>query len=143
MEQLKLIALDQEDLGVISTYCQDSVGKIADLEYLPGQRRFVLTFNRYVWENNDKRRVPERRRCVLHFNQVNSVKIIAIDRSNPQDVLSLLAVTFDVDEPPGGIVNLMFSGESAIALDVECIEAQLSDMDAAWKAKSRPVHKPD
>ncbi len=141
MERLKLVAMDEEDLGVISTYCQDAVGKISDLEYLSTQRRFILTLNRYVWENNGKRRIPERRRSVLHFNQVENVKITGLDQNSPETVLSLLAVTFEGEEPPAGTLKLLFSGGASIRIDVECIEVQLSDMDAAWKAKSVPSHK--
>jgi hypothetical protein len=143
MERLKLIALDKEGLDIISTYCQDAVAKIGDLEYLPSERRFILTMNRYVWEKDGNRRSPERRRSVLHFNEIDSVKITGIDRRKPEDILSLLTVTFEIKELPSGTLNLVFSGGSAIRLDAECIEVQLSDMDAAWKAKSHPVHQID
>ncbi|MCF6322328.1 MAG: DUF2948 family protein [Rhizobiaceae bacterium] len=143
MERLKLIAMDEEDLGVISAHCQDAVGKVSDLEFLPSQKRFILTLNRYVWENSGKRRIPERRRSVLHFNQVEDVKITGIDQKSPQTILSLLAVTFEGKEAPAGSLNLVFSGNATIRLDVECIEVQLSDMDAAWKAKSVPTHNAD
>ena len=141
MKQLKLIAMDKEDLGIISAHCQDAVLKIADLEYLPNENRFVVSMNRFVWENSGKRRVPERRRSVLHFNGVNSVKVIGIDRSKPDEILSLLAITFEPEIVPSGKIHLVFSGNGAINLDMECIEVQLSDMDAAWQAKSNPVHE--
>lgn len=143
MERLKIIAMDKEDLGILSTYCQDAVAKIGDLEYLPEESRFVLAMNRYVWEIVGEKSSPERRRSVLHFNQVNSVKVTGIDRTKPQDVLSLLAVTFEPEELPAGSVHLVFSAGASILMEVECIEVQLSDMDAAWKAKSQPVHDVD
>ena len=141
MERLKLIAMDKEDLGIISTYCQDGVLKIGDIEYLASQRQFIITMNRYVWEKGGRMKIPERRRSVLHFNQVNGAKIFDIDRTQVDKVLSLLAVTFEPDDLPGGTLHLVFSGEAAIRLKVECIEVQLSDMDAAWQAKSQPSHK--
>ncbi len=143
MERLKLVAMDKEDLGIISTYCQDAVLKIGDLEYLPKEERFVIAMNRYVWENSGKMNVPERRRAILHFNKISNVKITGIDRNKPDDVLALLAVTFEPDDLPAGKMHLVFSGNSAIRFDVECIEAQLSDLDAAWQAKSRPAHSLD
>ena len=36
MDTLKLIALDEEDLQILSAHLQDSVLKIADIDYLPG-----------------------------------------------------------------------------------------------------------
>ncbi len=143
MKQLKLMAMDKEDLGIISAHCQDAVLKIGDLEYYPGENRFIVTMNRFVWENSGKRRIPERRRSVLHFNSVNSVKTTAIDRTAPDEILSLLALTFEPDELPSGKLHLVFSGNSAICLEVECIEVQLSDMNAAWEAKSNPAHNLD
>ncbi|MCP4071877.1 MAG: DUF2948 family protein [Hyphomicrobiales bacterium] len=143
MERLKLIALDKEDLGILSTYCQDAVAKIGDLQYLPAQRRFVVVMNRYVWEVDGKNRTPERRRSVLHFNQIDSVKIASIDQQKRDEVLSLLAVTFEPEELPAGKLHLVFSGGATIRMEVECIEVQLSDMDAAWKAKSQPAHDMD
>lgn len=143
MERLKLIALDKEDLGILSTYCQDAVAKIGDLEYLPTERRFVIIMNRYAWDSDKKIRSSERRRSVLHFNQIENVKVTGIDRGNRDGVLSLLAVTFEPDELPAGHLHLVFSGDAEIRLEVECIEAQLSDMEAAWKAKSQPVHNLD
>lgn len=143
MKQLKLMALDKEDLGVISAHCQDAVLQIRDLEYLHGERRFVITMNRFVWENTGKRRVPERRRSVLHFNGIDNVKVTGIDRNKPDEVLSLLAVTFEPGELPSGKMHLVFSGNSAISMDAECIEVQLSDMNAAWEAKSNPAHDLD
>ncbi|TIS73354.1 MAG: DUF2948 family protein, partial [Mesorhizobium sp.] len=46
---LKLIALDDQDLSIISAHVQDAVMKVSDLEYLPAAKRFVLTMNRFVW----------------------------------------------------------------------------------------------
>ena len=143
MERLKLIALDKEDLGVLSTYCQDAVAKIGDLEYLPNEKRFVVVMNRYVWEIDGKKRTPERRRAVLHFNQIEDVKITGIDQNKPDEVLSLLAVTFEPEDIPAGKIHLVFSGNATIRMAVECIEVQLTDMDAAWKAKAQPVHDMD
>lgn len=137
MSQLKLMALDTEDLSVISSCCQDAVLKIGEMQYLSAEKRFVLTLNRFVWE---KERTKERRRSVLHFERVNGVKIQGLDRSNGDLVTSLLAITFEESEAPGGTLELVFAGDGAVRLEVECIEAQLTDMNAAWKAASIPSH---
>ena len=56
-------------------------------------------------------------------------------------MLSLLAVRFSPAEAPAGAIELVFSGNAVIRLDVECIEAKLADTGGAWRASSRPVHR--
>jgi len=140
MAQLKLMALDAEDLQVISSCCQDSVLKVGDLEYLSSRKQFTLSLNRFAWESDSKSKTPERRKSVLNFARVIGVKVSGIDRSDKEMVLSLLAVIFTAGEEPGGEVELVFAGDGAIRLAVECIEAQLADMPAAWEARGRPSH---
>ena len=49
MPDLKLIALDAEDLGVISAHLQDAVLRVGDMVYLPNEKRFVALANRFDW----------------------------------------------------------------------------------------------
>ncbi|MER8534941.1 DUF2948 family protein [Mesorhizobium sp. M1005] len=143
MNGLKLVALDDQDLSIISAHVQDAVMKVSDLEYLPSVKRFVLTMNRFVWEvkSGFLRQHNERRQAVLHFDRVLGAKTSGIARDKPDEVLSLLAISFLALDKPAGIVELIFSGGGAIMLDVECIEARLADVGGAWEATSRPVHR--
>jgi hypothetical protein len=143
MTALKLIALDDQDLSIVSAHVQDAVLKVSDLEFLPAAKRFLLTMNRFVWEAKSGlfRQHNERRQAVLHFDRVLGAKTSGIDRDRPAEVLSLLAVSFIEISKPAGIVELIFSGGGAIMLDVECIEARLADIGGAWEATSRPIHK--
>ncbi|ESW84079.1 MULTISPECIES: DUF2948 family protein [unclassified Mesorhizobium] len=143
MNGLKLVALDDQDLSIISAHLQDAVMKVSDLEYLPSVKRFVLTMNRFVWEAKSGflRQHNERRQAVLHFDRVLGAKTSGIARDKPDEVLSLLAISFLALDKPAGIVELIFSGGGAIMLDVECIEARLADVGGAWEATSRPVHR--
>ena len=140
---LKLIALDDQDLSIVSAHVQDAVLKVSDLEFLPAAKRFLLTMNRFVWEAKSGlfRQHNERRQAVLHFDRVLGAKTSGIDRDKPAEVLSLLAISFIEISKPAGIVELIFSGGGAIMLDVECIEARLADIGGAWEATSRPIHK--
>ncbi|MEM6464285.1 MAG: DUF2948 family protein [Pseudomonadota bacterium] len=143
MELLKLVALDKEDLSIISAYVQDAVFKTGDLEYIGNDKRFVLVGNRFAWEESKggRKRNFERRRAALHFNRVNTVRSRGFDRARDDTVLSLLAVNFvPGDEQPAGRIELIFSGNAAIELEVECVEAQLSDLGAAWRTAFRPNH---
>ncbi|QKD05550.1 DUF2948 family protein [Mesorhizobium loti] len=140
---LRLIALDDQDLSIVSAHVQDAVLKVSDLEYLPSAKRFVLTMNRFVWEAKSGlfRQHNERRQAVLHFDRVLGAKTNGIARHKPAEVLSLLAISFIEISKPAGIVELIFSGGGTIMLDVECIEARLADIGGAWEATSRPIHK--
>ncbi|HWK66124.1 MAG TPA: DUF2948 family protein [Rhizobiaceae bacterium] len=144
MDALKLVALDEEDLQIVSAHTQDAVMKVADLEYFPRDKRFVVAMNRFAWEESGvgffKKR-NERRRSVLHFESVGGVKTTGIARDKPEEVLSLLAIRFQPGDAPAGEVELLFSGGAVIRLDVEYIEARMADLGAAWQASSRPVHE--
>ncbi len=144
MSQLKLIALDTQDLEIVSAHVQDAVIKVADLTYIAGEKRFVLAMNRFVWENRPGffTRRHERRRAALHFEGVRAVKSIGFAREGAEDVLSLLAVRFEPgSEAPSGFIELTFSGGAAVRLEVDFVEARLSDLGAAWETGSRPVHR--
>ena len=54
MEPLKLIALDEEDLAVVSSLLQDAVLRVADMTYVPAQKRFAAVLNRFDWETAAK-----------------------------------------------------------------------------------------
>ncbi|MEM1370995.1 MAG: DUF2948 family protein [Pseudomonadota bacterium] len=44
---------------------------------------------------------------------------------------------------PEGRVSLIFSGGMEMALEVECLEAELRDLSAAWETSNRPEHALD
>ena len=143
MNPLKLVALDQDDLTVVSAHVQDAVMKIGDLDFFEGRKLFVMPMNRFAWEKNAGflGGQPERRNSVLHFNRVLSARTTGLPLDRPADIVSLLAVSFAATDAPAGRVDLVFSGGGAIRLEVECIEARLADLGGAWEALSRPAHK--
>lgn len=142
MADLKLVALDSEDLAVISAHMQDSVFKVADIDWSPRDQQFALAANRFVWEEAARKRKGfERRRAALVFKRVLSVRSIGIDRARRDDVLSLLALQFEQKgEGPEGTLELSLSGTASIVLEVECIEVQLADIGGAWETGSKPRH---
>jgi len=138
---LKLTALDADDLAVISAHMQDAVLKAGDLSYLRKARKFALLANRFVWEHGPRAEHFERRRAGLHFDRVNRVTAQNIRRDDRETVLSLLSIGFEAGETPSGTIILNFSGGGTIRLDVECIEAQLSDLGPAWATEHLPRHE--
>jgi hypothetical protein len=144
MDPLKLVALDRDDVDVISTHLQDAVLKVADVRWQPADKRLVVGVNRFDWEaaHDD---LPEyrRRRAALRFDRVLSLKCRNIDPANPNTVLNLLAVEFTEQDPPGGVVTLLFSGGAALRLEVECLEAELADLGPVWTTAACPDHMHD
>jgi DUF2948 family protein len=136
---LKLVALDPEDLAVLSAHLQDAIAKVGDIAYLPKEKRFAMLLNRFDWTGSE-RNPPARRRAGIHFERVLAAKTRGIDLAASDAIVNLLAVEFEEKEPPTGIVTLFFSGEAAIKLEVECLEAALSDIGPQWPARKRPRH---
>lgn len=143
---LKLVALDDEDLNIISAHLQDAVLLVADLNYIAKEKRFALALNRFVWDKDQPRKgqiVNERRRTALHFDRVEKVQTQNIRRDAPDGALNLLAIQYLPSDAPAGTIDLIFSGGGVVRLFIECIEAQVSDLGAAWQSKSRPEHPLD
>jgi hypothetical protein len=142
MDLLRLVALDQEDLAVISAHLQDAEVRTADLAYLPHERRFACVAQRFDWETTPDQ-PPRRRLTGLHFERVLRARCRGVDRSKPDQVLNLLGVTFTETDAPSGTATLYFEDGSAIQLDMECIEAQMKDLGPVWACDKRPTHDMD
>jgi hypothetical protein len=138
---LKLIALDETDLEVLSSLLQDAVIRVGDMSYLPGQKRFAAVLNRFEWEKavRDDTKNYKRRRTALRFDRVFGAKTKNL-KPEGERVLSLLTVRFEPSEPPAGYVTLTFSGDASIQLQVECIEAELRDLGPEWRTRFKPEH---
>lgn len=141
MDFLRLVALDDEDLAVMSAHLQDAVLRVGDMSYLPRERRFALCARRFDWEEDRLDQGPQRRLTGLHFERVLAVRCRGIDRSKPDATLNLLGMAFEEKDPPSGCATLLFSDGGAIQLDLECIEAQMKDLGPAWDAPSAPEHE--
>ncbi len=120
---------------------QDAVLKVGDLSYLQKSRKFALVANRFVWEHGARPAHFERRQAGLHFDRVNKVTAEQIRRDDADAVLSLLSIGYEAGKAPSGAIVLAFSGGGTLRLEVECIEAQLSDLGPAWATEHIPQHE--
>lgn len=145
MDQLKLAALDTEDLEVLSAHLQDAVLTVGDIRYLPRENKAIIAVNRFVWDKAADKRTKEheRRRAALAIAQVRSMKAAGIRQDAKGAILELLAVTFVEGEAPSGQIRFEFAGGGTVVLDVDCIEAQLADLGAAWGTPNKPAHDLD
>jgi hypothetical protein len=143
MAELKLIALDADDLAVLSAHLQDAIIQVADIAYLPKERRFAAIGNRFDWLAAVAPEAADgyaRRRAAVRFERVLGAQVQAIDLKNKSAILSLLAVTFEPTAAPEGHVTLHFAEGGAIRLHVECVEAELKDLGPIWRVDFKPQH---
>ena len=127
--QLKLIALDADDLAVISAHVQDARVQTGDIIWRQGEKRLVVGMNRLDWEQTlTGETSPRRLISALRFDRVLACKSRDIDLETPEAELDLLGIEFFPGEPPGGSAVLMFSQGGALRLDVECLECELADL---------------
>lgn len=150
MHDLKLMALDEEDLSVLAAHLQDAVLTAGDMTFLKGERRFALVANRFDWSQASKSAPAQldgdaftRRRAGVRFERVMNAKVTGFDPSKKDTALSLLTVTFETANEPSGFVTLHFSGGGAVRLEVECIEAAIQDLGSAWSTQRKPSHTGD
>jgi len=145
VDELKLVALDRDDIEVVSAHVQDALVRIADVYWQPREHRFVMVLNRFDWitaadAKADPKADYRRCRTALRFERVLSCKCRNLDQSNKEANLNLLAVEFAESDPPTGIVTLTFSGGGVIRLEVECLEAELADLGEVFAAHTCPNH---
>ncbi|PTW43882.1 DUF2948 family protein [Rhodovulum kholense] len=137
---LHLMAAEASDLEVISALVQDAVLQVTEMRWDRPRRRFAALVNRFRWEDKEaaerRGRPFERVQAVLTVEDVTQVVSQGIDRSDPDLVLSLMAVTFEPGEDGTGRVVLTLAGDGAVALDVECLEVTLHDVTRPYAAPS-------
>ena len=147
MDALKLVALDKEDIEVVSAHLQDAIVKAADIRWRPSEKRLVVGLNRFDWEAaNGGSQGFRRHRAVLRFDRVSACKCrncTNCTEDAKDKVLNLLAVSFEETDQPAGVVTLMFSGGAALRLEVECLEAELVDLGPSWTTDCCPGHVVD
>ena len=128
---LKLVALDAEDLAVISAHVQDAHVQVADIIWRQDEKRLVIGMNRLDWEQAlAGKATPRRLVAALRFDRVLACKSRKIDAAAPDAALDLVGIEFCSGKEPGGSALLMFSHGGALRLDVECLECELVDFGA-------------
>lgn len=146
---LSLLAIDSEDLSIVSTHLQNAVVRVGEMIYQPHDQRFVLLAARYDWmrAHHD---TPMRVRAGVHFDHVTRVTHIGVDQNTPNMALNLQSLLFkpmssaadgDSTTSPdlcAGQILLAFQNGATIRLEVECIEAQMRDIGPRWPTRHAP-----
>ncbi len=139
---LKLKAADKNDLKVFAAYLQDSLTVSKDIKYLEKNKTFICLFNRFMWEDAEKGifRYNKRIRSALKINDVISVRSKNINMEKKK-VLEFLTINIEEGQNANININLLFSGNLTISINVETVNATLEDFSDSWKTKIKPVHK--
>ena len=138
VEPLRLLAEDADDLQIISVALQDAILRPVDIVWEKNTRTLTLALSRFCWECGGTRVMT-----AMQFGDVTAVKSRRLHRS-PDSALELLAIDFLPDEDPeaapGGRVILMFAGGGDLRIDVECLDAVVTDLSERWPARLAPTH---
>lgn len=137
VEPLRLLAEDADDLSIMSAALQDAILRPVDIVWEPGARRVTLTLSRFCWECGGTRVM-----AAMQFGDVSAVKSRRLPRG-PENALELLAIHFEEADAPGGRVLMMFAGGGDLRIDVECLDAVLTDLSERWPARIAPTHLED
>jgi Protein of unknown function (DUF2948) len=151
---LKLRAEDADDFAIISACLQDALVPVGDMAYLRDEQAFVLTVNRFCWENctetfdspvPDGESAPdpalegcsnyERVNCVVRFDHVAVVRHRGLDLTDRGRVLELLTL-----ETSPNAVTLVFADGAEIRFEGEAVRCRLHDMGEPWPTQWRPRH---
>lgn len=133
-EPLRLLAEDADDLSIMSAALQDAILRPVDIVWEPAARRVTLALSRFCWECGGTRVM-----AAMQFGDVTAVKSRRLPRG-PETPLELLAMDFMPGDAPGGRIIMMFAGGGDLRIDVECLDAVLTDLSERWPARIAPTH---
>ena len=139
---LKLLAINDNDLKVLSAHLQDSVTLVKDMVFLKKNKTFLMMVNRFMWEDIEKGifRKNKRIRCAVKFENVFEVRSKNINQKRPNKILELLSIENKLKNNNHRLI-LTFSGSNEVALIVEEIQVLLDDIGLPWEVKHIPKHK--
>ena len=139
---LKLLALNDDDLKVLSAHLQDSVILVKDMIFLKKSRTFLMMVNRFMWEDVERGifRENKRIRCAVKFENVFEVKSRNISQKKQDKILELLSIDSEVKNNKKELL-ITFAGNNEIILIVEEINILLDDVGLPWKVKHVPKHE--
>ena len=119
----KIIAKSPDDLQFISACCYQAKVKISDIKYLPKNKIFIISLERYNRETEEKK---SKINSIIKFEFIESTKSKKIDQNNPDLILELLTIDIFKKNFKYEIV-LLFSDNRIINLNAEVIEITLED----------------
>ena len=121
----KIIAKDNQGLQMISACCSEAKVSINEIKYLPKNKIFLFSLERYGKETDKKN---SKINSVCKFEFIDKVKSKNINQKDRDLVLDLITIDLLKSEKNFEI-NLIFSNNAYITLFAEIIEATLEDQN--------------
>lgn len=134
LEPLRLLAEDADDLQIMSAALQDAIVHPAEIVWDRRGRTLTIELSRFCWECGGTRV-----RAAMQFGDVLSVQSRRLPRGEGVP-LELLAMDFLPLDAPGGVVVLMFAAGGDLKIEVECLDAVVTDLSERWPARAAPAH---
>ncbi len=128
MTPRKLIALDEDDLAVISAHVQDARVRTGNILWRQGEKRLVIGLERLDRDCELDGTEVGHLVSALRFDRVLSVKSRNVAMDQPDAAIELIGLEFAPTDAPSGKVVLLFSGRGAMQVEVECLECELADL---------------
>jgi hypothetical protein len=139
--RLKLRAVDTEDLAVLAAFLQDAIACVAEMAYLPDERRFVLVVCRFRWERlatDTLESVFERVSCAISIQDVDEPKYRGFDLKDRNKMMPILTVVYQ-----DGAVIITFGGGAALRLGADRLDLRMEDFGLCWPTRAKPAHGAD
>ena len=121
----KIIAKDYQGLQVISACCANAKININEIKYLPKNRIFLLSLERF---EHEKKNQDIKINSICKFEFVDSVKSKNIKQNDPEQKLELIGMDY-LKNNDNYEINLMFTNNAYITLSTEIIEVTLDDQN--------------
>ena len=119
----KIIAKSPDDLQFISACCHQAKVKVSDMKYLPKNKIFIMSLERYNRETEGKK---SKINSIIKFEFVESIKSQKIDQNNPDLILELFNMGIFKKNFKYQIF-LDFSNKKIMILNVEVLEINMDD----------------
>ncbi len=133
-------------MAVIAALIQDALVPFDQMAFTPKTRRFALVMSRFMWEtaggggDSDRKSPYSRVMTGLHFDQVLTVHARNLPEPGSAGYLDLLTIEVEPGEETEAVITLVFAGDAAVRLEVECIEGHLSDIGEPQETDRKPHH---
>jgi hypothetical protein len=137
---LRLRAQDEEDFAVVSALLQDALVPVADMTFLPDERRFALVANRFCWERRpaDGQDGYERTLTGVAVEGVTAVRTRGFTPRERDRILEVLSIRL-----ADGAIVFDFAADACLRLEIEQPRCRLEDIGEPWPTAWRPSHPVD
>jgi len=125
----KIIAKDNQGLQLISACSTEAKVKIKEIKYLPKNKIFLFSMERFILEMDRK---DQKINSICKFEFVDGVKSKNINQKDINLELKLIAIDL-LKNNKNYDINLIFSNNAYITLSTEIVEVTLEDQSLKEK----------